>query len=94
MSRAATTGRTRRRKSLNYMLLGVLLLGTLSMGSSCDDLVGNKRECSDEDFPLLCPDTGGCCPKGFPIHCGGQCYKTQSIARANCGARIDTCERE
>ena len=81
-----------RRRSLVF--LAVIILGTLSMGSSCSDPTGEEKNCPDEDYPLSCPDTGGCCPKGFPIHCGGKCYNTTANARANCSATIDTCERE
>jgi hypothetical protein len=73
--------------------IGGFLLSCGDSGSSSTSNT-NTKHCSDEDYPLWCSDNKACCGKGYPVNCGGMCYKTREDAQRNCSARIDTCNRE
>lgn len=68
----------------------LLVLGSCAQTSTSP----SGKHCPDEDYPLWCEQNKGCCPKGFPVSCGGKCYRTDSEARRACSARVDTCYRE
>ncbi len=80
--------------SMVLLVVGLFLIACSGGGTTSGGGGGTTKHCTDEDYPLWCADAGACCPKGFPVNCGGKCYATAAQARANCDARLDTCYRE
>ncbi len=84
-------------KGLVFLLLRLFFVFMIFIVFSiygCGEVTTPTKHCTDPDYPLWCPDHRWCCPSGFPISCGGLCYKTREDAVRNCSASIDTCEPE
>ncbi len=67
----------------------MLFLGGGSSDSS-DSNGGDTKHCTDDDYPLWCPDVGVCCTRGHPYYCDGYCYEEK---QSGC-AQYDTCRAE
>jgi hypothetical protein len=74
-------------------LLALLILGTVPLlsGGCTDNILGLGCHCPNWDNSLSCENSQSCCPRGYPIECGGHCYTTFAEAGRACGAQPETC---
>jgi hypothetical protein len=84
---------TRRATLWRLSSLALLVLVTVALlGAGCtDDILGLTCHCPDWDNSLSCERSQSCCPRGYPVECGGHCYATYSAAERACSAQPETC---
>lgn len=56
-------------------LISTMLLG-LMMGCKKDKDEAETKHCTNEAYPLWCPNVKVCCTPGHPYYCDNLCYET------------------